>query len=364
MKVNGTPYRTVWRDGTTVFLIDQPLLPHRFEIAKFPRHEDTARAITTMVTRGAGAIGAAAGHGMAQVALEAPDSGFEAYVRAGAKRLENTRPTAQDLFYAVQRVMAACLKALPDVAAARQAACREADTYAEENYAAGEQIGIVGAPLMVRRDGGPGPVRIVTHCNAGWLAFVDWGSALSPIYRAHRDGKEVFVWVDETRPRGQGARLTAWELAQEGVPHALIADTATGYYMAKGEVDLVIVGADRIARNGDVANKIGTYTRAEVANALGIPFYVAAPTSTIDPDCADGSLIPIEERDEEEVTWVRGVNDAGELTRVRITGEGTRARNPAFDVTPNRLIKGIITEVGVFEASPEGIGEALKKRRF
>ena len=216
---------------------------------------------------------------------------------------------------------------------------------ADEDASACQQIGINGNEII------QSGWKISTHCNAGWLAFVDWGSAISPIYTAHRSGKDVFVFVDETRPRGQGARLTAWELAQEEVPHAVIADNATGHYIKEGEIDMVIVGADRIAMNGDVANKIGTYTSALAAKAKGIPFYVAAPTATIDPNCPAGSEIPIEERGADEVRYTWGWSDKGEFIRVRTVPSESGARNPAFDVTPAELITGIITEKGVFSPS-------------
>jgi len=341
MKVDGKPYRTVWMEGNTIRMINQPLIPHRFEIIDLPTHKDTAQAIKTMIVRGAGAIGAAAGYGMAQVVLEAPDGpGFMDYVLQGAETLRQTRPTAQDLFYAIERVLQAAQEA-PSVAAARQAAVETAQKLADENAAAGEAIGHHGAALIP--DGG----RVLTHCNAGWLAFVDWGSALAPVYMAARQGKKVFVFVDETRPRCQGARLTAWELQGEGIEHAIIADNAAGYFMRRGEIDLVIVGADRIAANGDVANKIGTYEKAVCAAENGIPFYVAAPLSTIDPDCPNGDAIPIEEREEDEVLYAFGLDDSGNLSRVRLAHRDAHARNPAFDITPARYITGFITPKGV-----------------
>lgn len=340
MKVNGTHYRTVWMEGQVVKMIKQPLIPH-FEIISLPSHRHTAEAIRNMVVRGAGAIGAAAGYGMAQVALEAPDgAGFMDYVTQGAETLRHTRPTAQNLFYAIDKVLTAIHNA-DSVSKARQAAVEMAEALAEENAAAGEAIGRHGAALI--RDG----MRILTHCNAGWLAFVDWGSALAPIYMAARQGKRVFVYVDETRPRCQGAQLTAWELQGEGIPHAIIADNAAGYFMRRGEIDMVIVGTDRIAANGDIANKIGTYEKALCAAANNIPFYVAAPTSTIDPACPTGDDIPIEERDQDEVLYFTGWDERGELRRVRLAHEKALARNPAFDVTPARYITAIITEHGI-----------------
>jgi len=345
MLVNGTPYRTVWRENRTVRMIDQLLLPFQFAIFDSPDHRVTARAIKEMVTRGAGAIGAAAGFGVAQAAMEAPAAApeFRAYVGAAAQLLKSTRPTAQNLFYAVDRVLAAALGALPDTARAREAACAEADALAAEDVDAGRRIGEAGAPLL--RDG----ARVLTHCNAGWLAFTDWGTALSPVYKAHRDGKRLFVWVDETRPRLQGARLTAWELAGEGIDFRVIPDNAAGFFMRRGEVDVVIVGADRIAANGDAANKIGTYEKAALARVNGIPFYVAAPISTIDFNCPTGDSIPIEERGEQEVLTAAGPDEAGIMRTVRIASPGACARNPAFDVTPASLVTGIITEKGILK---------------
>jgi S-methyl-5-thioribose-1-phosphate isomerase len=343
MLVNGTPYRTVWREGSAVRMIDQTLLPFRFEIFTAADHRETARAIRTMITRGAGAIGAAGGFAVAQAAQEAPAGrdAFLGYVSAAAALLKATRPTAQNLFYAVDRVLAAAAAALPDTAGARGAACAAADAIADEDAEAGRLIGVAGAALI--RDGS----RVLTHCNAGWLAFTDWGTALSPIYTARRMGKAVFVWVDETRPRLQGARLTAWELAGEGVDHCVIPDNAAGHFMRQGEVDLVIVGADRIAANGDAANKIGTYEKAALARDNGIPFYVAAPLSTVDLRCRDGAAIPIEERGEDEVLNAEGPDAEGIMRTIRIAAPGARARNPGFDVTPARLVTGIITEKGV-----------------
>ncbi len=355
MRVDGKPYRTVWMEGGTVRMIDQPRIPHAFRVVDMPRHTDTARAIREMVVRGAGAIGATGAFGMAQVAAEAPEGDdFFAYVARGARTLENTRPTAQNLFYGIRAVLDAIEANRDDLAAAREAAVAAAQAVADDDAESCRRIGEHGAPLVA--DG----ARVNTHCNAGWLAFVDWGSALSPVYAAHRAGRRVFVWVDETRPRGQGARLTAWELGQEGVPHAVIADNATGWLMRRGEVDLVIVGADRIAANGDVANKIGTYSSAVVARANGIPFYVAAPTTTIDPACPSGEAIPIEERDADEVRWTWGWSEDGRFTRVRTTPAEAPARNPAFDVTPAELIAGIITEKGVVPATPEGIARVAR----
>ena len=347
MLVNGTHYRTIWRQGRVVRMIDQTLLPFQFAIVDSPDHGTTARAIKDMVTRGAGAIGAAGAYGTAQAAQEAPAApqAFRDYLEGAASLLASTRPTAQNLFYAVDRVRLAALALLPDVGRAREAACAAADAIADEDAEAGRRIGEAGAALI-----GDG-ARVLTHCNAGWLAFTDWGTALSPIYTAKREGRHVFVWVDETRPRLQGARLTAWELAGEGIDFRIIPDNAAGYFMRRGEVDLVIVGSDRIAANGDVANKIGTYEKAVLARECGIPFYVAAPTSTIDFDCPNGDAIPIEERGEDEVLMAGGPDESGVLRTVRVASPGAHARNPAFDVTPAVLVTGIITEMGITTAA-------------
>ncbi len=356
MKVQGKHYRTVWMEGSTVHMIEQRILPHRFEILDLPTHRDTAFSISDMAVRGAGAIGATGAYGMAQALLEAPDEPepFAAYVSEAATTLRGTRPTAQNLFYGINTVLDAAMPLLPDVASAREAAVAAAGKVADHDADACRRIGEHGAELIGDGWG------ISTHCNAGWLAFVDWGSALSPIYAAHRQGKKPFVYVDETRPRSQGARLTAWELAGEGVDHALLVDGAVGHYMQWGKVQMVIVGSDRIAYNGDVCNKIGTFASASMAWQCGVPFYVAAPTTTIDPDCPAGREIPIEERGDDEVVLVEGATGDG-VASVRITPPGTPARNPAFDVTPNRLIAGIITEVGVVPASPSGIRLALDR---
>jgi methylthioribose-1-phosphate isomerase len=355
MRVQGIPYRTVWAEGDSVKMINQTLLPHRFEIVELSNHRQTAEAIRTMIVRGAGAIGAAAGYAMAQVANEAPETSFREYIEAGARTIQETRPTAQNLFYAVNSVVEAIFGAAT-TADARKAAKEMAGIIADADAAECQAIGEQGAALI--KDG----ARILTHCNAGWLAFVDWGSALAPIYAAVRGGKSVFVYADETRPRCQGAMLTAWELQGEGIPHAIIADNAAGFYLRRKEIDLVIVGSDRIAANGDVANKIGTYEKAVVAKENGIPFYVAAPATTIDTACPDGDSIPIEERDENEVLTITGLNSSGVVERVRISHPAARAYNPAFDVTPARYVTGIITGSGTY--APGRLADAISSPFF
>ncbi len=302
-------------EGRDVIVINQPLLPHKFALRRLTNHRQTAHAIQSMMIRGAGTIGATAAYGLAQACLEGVD------LRRAYRTLLRTRPTAADLKHALDRVM----QHLDDPVA-------EAEHIADEYVERMRKISEAGLPLI--KNG----CRALTHCNAGWLAIVDWGSATAPIYLAHRKKRKVFVWVDETRPRNQGANLTSWEFMQEGVPHKVIADNAGGFYMRRGEVDLCIVGADRIAANGDVANKIGTYQKAVVAKENGIPFYVAAPSSTIDLQCRSGDDVPIEERDEDEVHFVGNT---------RVTPRGAQAGNPAFDVTPAKYITGIITERGI-----------------
>lgn len=354
MRVEGQDLLTVWMDGWTVQLIDQPQLPHSFAIASCSDHRATAHAIRVMTVRGAPAIGATAAYGMAQVYHEAPASGAirDAYIHAGDTLLRETRPTAQNLFHALDMIRAHADAFAPEDQAA--AARHAAEMFAAAEIEACRRIGEAGAPLL--REG----MRILTHCNAGWLACVDWGTALAPIYMAHRRGVRLHVTADETRPRCQGANLTAWELMQEGVPCVIAADNAAGHLMRRGEIDFVITGADRIAANGDAANKIGTYEKALLAREHGIPFYIAAPRSTFDAQCLTGDAIPIEERDADEVLYAYGRDDRGHASRVRLAPPGAQARNPAFDVTPARLITGLITEHGIFEASAEGVAQLMR----
>ncbi len=317
-------YRAVWMDDDSVQMIDQRALPHTFEIFRAETSDEIAFAIKDMVVRGAPAIGATAAFGIAMSVIKAEP------MDQAVKNIISTRPTAGDLFFAVRNV-ADMIEAGMDPA---MAANQYVDTIVEQCRAIGE----VGAQIIP--DGG----SVLTHCNAGALATVDHGTALAPIRAAAKAGKEFFVFVDETRPRLQGTKLTAWELTNEEIPHAIIADNAAGYYMAKGEVDAVIVGADRICANGDFANKIGTYTKAVLAKAHEIPFFVAAPVSTFDFELASGGDIPIEERDPKEVLF---------LGEYRLAPEGVEALNPAFDVTPASLVTGIITDRGII--TPEEI---------
>jgi len=275
---------------------------------------------------------------MAQAATEAPTGSGESFLSGARKIIESTRPTARNLFYAVERVYTAAL-------ISAEQAVAEAKKIADEDALASQKIGEYGNTLI--RDG----YSIATHCNAGWLAFVDYGTALSPVYRGHLEGKNIFVYVDETRPRSQGARLTAWELHNAGVPHAIIPDNATAWYMSQGKIDLMIVGADRIAANGDTANKIGTLEKAIAARHFNIPFYIAAPSSTFDMDCPDGSHIIIEERDPDEVLYQEGVTKEGRKERILVCSPGSTALNPAFDITPAGLITAFITEKGIIQSS-------------
>jgi methylthioribose-1-phosphate isomerase len=362
MNVQGQPYTTVWVEVDPadparparfeVRMIEQRRLPHEFVIVNLGDHRETARAIREMIVRGAPAIGASAAYGLAQVYAEAPTGpGREVYIAEGRELLRSARPTAQDLFSALAEVSAAVRNASPETQAAEalRAAKRLADTSAERC----RRIGLNGGSLLGER------ARVLTHCNAGWLACVDWGTALAPIYVAAREGRKPKVLVDETRPRLQGANLTAWELGQEGVDYEIVADNAAGHLMRAGEVDLVITGADRVAANGDAENKIGTYEKALLAHRHGIPFYVAAPASTFDLACPSGEAIPIEERSADEILYAYGRDDAGRMTRVRLAPEGAKARNPAFDVTPAELIAGLITEHGIIEPTETAIREAF-----
>jgi len=352
MLVNSKHYRTVWMESGKVRMINQLLLPHRFEIADFSDYSGVAESIRNMTVRGAGAIGATGAFGVAIAALNAkrPED-----IAKAADVLRKTRPTAQNLFTGIEYVMNS-ISGLKNMDEIKKSAVSAAQRFADYDAESCRKIGEFGSALI--KDG----FRISTHCNAGWLAFVDWGSALSPVYAAKRQGKKLFVFADETRPRCQGAMLTAWELVGEKIPHVIIVDNATGHYMKSGEIDMVIVGSDRISANGDVANKIGTYEKAVVAKENGIPFYVAAPTTTIDWNCNNGNKIPIEERGQEEVLFVQGLGDDGKIRKVRIAPQGSAARNPAFDVTPAKYVKGIITESGIFR--PSELSGLKKKSRF
>jgi len=357
MKVDGTPYRTIWPadDGWAVEIIDQTKLPFQFVTQRLETVDDAAHAIRDMQVRGAPLIGATAAYGMA-LAMHGDPSDKNLEAAAGA--LLETRPTAVNLRWALDDMRAVLQPLSPN--ARPEAASKRAAKICDEDVEICSAIGDHGKPLIEgawKDKGRPDKVNVLTHCNAGWLATVDWGTALAPIYKAHDAGIPVHVWVDETRPRNQGASLTAWELGQHGVPASIIVDNAGGHLMQKGQVDLCITGTDRTTAAGDVCNKIGTYLKALAADDNNIPFYVALPGPTIDWSLGDGADIPIEERDASEVTRMTGVNDAGEVTAVEITPEGAVAANPAFDVTPARLVTGLITERGVAEASKQGLAK-------
>ena len=361
MRIDGVPWRTIWaeEDGA-VGIIDQTLLPHRFETVRLGTRDDAARAIRTMQVRGAPLIGAAAAYGLALGLREDPS---DAGLAEACAVLRATRPTAVNLAWALER-MAAHVRPLSPSARA-DAAFAEAARIADEDVALNEGIGRHGLGLIeaAAREKGGGPVNVLTHCNAGWLATVDWGTATAPIYRAHDAGIPVHVWVDETRPRNQGAALTAFELGHHGVPHTVIADNAGGHLMQRGLVDLVLVGTDRTSASGDVANKIGTYLKALAARDNGVPFYVALPSPTIDFGVGNGVKdIPIEERDGAEVATVTGRAADGRVETVRVVPDRTTTANPAFDVTPARLVTGLLTERGLAPASREGLARLFPER--
>ncbi len=356
MKVDGRAYRTIWpaADGRAVEIIDQTGLPHRFSVVRLASCAEAARAIRTMQVRGAPLIGATAAYGLALAAGADPS---DAALDDAVALLLGTRPTAVNLRWALEDVMAV-LRQLPEDRRAA-AAWRRAAEICEADVAICAAIGDHGLSLLrdaVARKRSGGPLNVLTHCNAGWLATVDWGTALAPIYKAYDAGLPIHVWVDETRPRNQGAALTAWELGRHGVDHTVIVDNAGGHLMQTGRVDVCIVGTDRTTRTGDVCNKIGTYLKALAARDNGVPFYVALPGPTIDWTIADGlSGIPIEERESAEVTTVIGRNPEGRLEPVQITPDASAAANPAFDVTPARLVTGLITERGICAASEAGM---------
>ncbi|MGO9673162.1 MAG: S-methyl-5-thioribose-1-phosphate isomerase [Methylocella sp.] len=363
MRIDGEAFTTIWPgdEGTSVKIIDQTRLPHRFEIVSIADVAEAARAIKDMQVRGAPLIGVMAAYGLA-LALRA-DPSDDNLNRASAA-LAATRPTAVNLQWAIE-AMTRLLAPLPPPARF-QAAFARAGEIAREDVALCEAIGVHGlsliAAIAARKPSGTA-VNILTHCNAGWLATVDWGTATAPIYKAHDAGLNVHVFVDETRPRNQGAALTAFELGQHGVPHTVIADNAGGHLMQHGEIDLVIVGTDRTTASGDVCNKIGTYLKALAARDNDVPFYVAAPSPSIDFSILDGRReIPIEIRSAAEVTHISGLGADGEVATVRLTPKGSAALNPAFDVTPARLVTGLITERGVIAANGAALAKAFPER--
>jgi len=367
VKVGGQHFRTIWLkpgDDRVVQLIDQRFLPHRFAIEDVSTVEQMATAIRDMHVRGAGLIGASAGYGMYLAMLEAAQSGsFDRQLASAATQLLATRPTAVNLAWAIERQLKSIAEgkiAQDNSESSSRAgidiARQTARQIAAENEEHCRMIGEHGLPLLqeIARKKNGKPVNVLTHCNAGWLAFVDYGTATAPIYAAHDRGLSVHVWIDETRPRNQGSKLTAWELGQHGVPHTVIADNTGGHLMQRGDVDLVIVGTDRTTYTGDVANKIGTYLKALAAYDNQVPFYVALPSSSFDWTLRDGSQIPIEERGAEEIKNADGWLD-GRQVEVRVTPEESPAANYGFDVTPRRLVTGLITERGVCKADEKSI---------
>ncbi|MEZ5840274.1 MAG: S-methyl-5-thioribose-1-phosphate isomerase [Hyphomicrobiales bacterium] len=363
MKVDGIPFRTIWtgRDGRSVEVIDQTRFPHRFEILRLETAAEAGEAIRNMVVRGAPLIGATAAYGLALAMRDDPSDGN---LDAAAEMLAATRPTAINLRWALDRMRA---RLAPMPPAEREAAAyAEAAAICEEDVEINAAIGRHGLAIIeqIAATKAPGePVRILTHCNAGWLATVDWGTATAPVYMAHDAGIPVHVWVDETRPRNQGASLTAWELGHHGVPHTVIVDNVGGHLMQHGLVDMVIVGTDRTTACGDVCNKIGTYLKALAARDNGVPFYVALPSPTIDFRVRDGvAEIPIEERAGAEVSEIAGLGRDGEVVTVTVTPPASPVANYAFDVTPARLVTALVTERGVIAANEEAIAAAFPER--
>ena len=362
MKVQGDPYRSIWVNKKTgkVEIIDQTKLPHEFSVAQLTTLDEAATAIREMRVRGAPLVGATAAYGLC-LALE--ENASVAAMTKAIKMLLATRPTAVNLRWALEN-MQEKLKLLPESKRSK-AAWKLAAEICDEDVKINSAIGDNGLKIIREiwdKKNQQGSVNILTHCNAGWLATVDWGTALSPIYKAHDTGIPIHVWVDETRPRNQGSNLTAWELSSHKVPHHVIVDNAGGHLMQQGEVDLCIVGTDRTTASGHVCNKIGTYLKALAAKDNEIPFYVALPSPTIDWLIDDGNNIPIEQRDEKEVTSIQGKNQRGKLEKIQLTPDASPAKNPAFDVTPSRLITGLITERGVCEASHKGLTELFPEK--
>ncbi len=363
MKIDGVPYRTIWMndDGWSVEIIDQTVLPHEFRTATMKTLDDAAVAIRDMLVRGAPLIGATAAYG---VCLAVRDDPSDDAVDRACETLAATRPTAVNLRWALDEMRAALRNQPPEQKA--DIAYRRAAEICDDDVGISEAIGEHGLALIEQIAAGKPagePVNVLTHCNAGWLATVDWGTATAPVYKAFNAGVAVHVWVDETRPRNQGAALTAFELGHHGVSHAVIADNVGGHLMQHGMVDLCIVGTDRTTATGDVANKIGTYLKALAARDNDVPFYVALPSTTIDWTLSDGvAEIPIEQRSGDEVSRISGRTDAGDVTTVTITPEGSPVANYAFDVTPARLVTGLITERGVAEASRDGLARLFPDR--
>ena len=367
MKIDGKAYHTIWADSPTegvVSVIDQRKLPFAFEICRLKTVEDIWLAIGDMAVRGAPLIGVTGAYGIWLAVRESSDVNWKAELIRQANYLKNARPTAVNLAILIDEVVTNILTS-PSKQAAETMAYTEAERVKQREIEWSEAIGEWGKGLIseISRKKNGEPVNILTHCNAGWLACIDWGTATAPIYKAHREGIPVHVWVDETRPRNQGARLTAWELAMENVPHTIIPDNSGGHLMQHGQIDLCIVGSDRTTRTGDVANKIGTYLKALAAHDNQIPFTVALPSSTIDFTMSNGiGEIPIEERNGEEVRWMEGETEAGVCSKFRIIPEQHAVANYGFDVTPARLVSGLITERGICNANAQSIKMLFPER--
>ncbi|MFH1311449.1 MAG: S-methyl-5-thioribose-1-phosphate isomerase [Nanoarchaeota archaeon] len=359
MNVNGVPYRTIWlskKDSSIIQIIDQRFLPHKFVIEDLKTVENFVRAIKDMHVRGAGLIGATGGYGMYIAALEAPKDNFDSFMINAGNKLKETRPTAVNLEWAVEKQLDTIKKA-NSLDEKIKIALNTANNIADEDVEYCRRIGQHGLKIIqeISKKKNREPVNILTHCNAGWLAFVDYGSATAPIYAAYDSGIKVHVFVDETRPRNQGAKLTAWELLNHGVSHSIITDNSGGHLMQHEMIDMCIVGTDRTTYTGDVANKIGTYLKALAANDNKIPFYVALPSSSFDWNIKDGvKEIPIEERNSDEVKYIEGWSD-DKIKKILITPKESPAMNFSFDVTPAKYITGLITERGICKASEEEI---------
>ena len=356
MKINNKAYRTIWFENNIVKIIDQTKLPHQFIIKDLKTVKDSINAIKTMEVRGAPLIGATAAYGLVLSIIEKNDQSF---LKKSSKDLIASRPTAINLKWAVDRMMKKLLGINSNEVL--KIALEEAKAIIEEDVTFCKNIGVNGLKIIEeisnkKKD----TVNILTHCNAGWLATIDWGTATSPIYHAHQKGIKVHVWVDETRPRNQGANLTSYELNEEGIPNTIITDNAGGILMKRGQVDMCIVGTDRTLSNGDVCNKIGTYLKALAAKDNNVPFYVALPSSTIDWNIKDFKKIPIEERNSEELSYVEGLDENKNVKKVRIYPEKSKALNLAFDITPAKYVTGLITEKGVCEASEKGLKGLFK----
>ncbi len=356
MKINGKSYNTIWFENNLVKIIDQTKLPHKFIIKDLKTVKDAINAIKIMEVRGAPLIGATAAYGLVLSIIEKKDLSF---LKRSSEELIASRPTAINLKWAVDRMMKK-LSGINDQDILKTA-LQEAKTIAEEDIEFCRNIGLNGLKIIEeianrKKD----TVNILTHCNAGWLATIDWGTATSPIYHAHQKGIKVHVWVDETRPRNQGANLTSYELNEEGVSNTIITDNAGGILMQRGQVDMCLVGTDRTLSNGDVCNKIGTYLKALAAKDNNIPFYVALPSSTIDWKIKDHKQIPIEERNSEELSYVEGIDENDKIKKLRIYPNKSKAMNLAFDVTPAKFVSGLITEKGVCEASEKGLRGLFK----